>query len=105
MNEALQLLPVYLAGCRKLLILAGSTYTSRIWCVMEIFTFLQVGKSPEDIEIIAITPGDTAQEKARAAANGAEVARVAKRAAVEAEVDPYGNRGRKRSHNPLARCK
>ena len=66
MNEALQLLPVYLAGCRKLLILAGSTYTSRIWCVMEIFTFLQVGKSPEDIEIIAITPGDTAQEKARA---------------------------------------
>ena len=31
MNEVLQLLPVYLAGCRRLLILAGSTYTSRIW--------------------------------------------------------------------------
>ncbi|EOD23341.1 hypothetical protein EMIHUDRAFT_368204, partial [Emiliania huxleyi CCMP1516] len=26
-------LPVYLAGCRKLVVLAGPSYSSRLWCV------------------------------------------------------------------------
>ena len=38
-EESLALLPCYLAGCNQLLIIAGQTYTQRLWCVMEIFTF------------------------------------------------------------------
>ena len=32
-STALACLPVYLAGCRELLILAGPTYVERLWCV------------------------------------------------------------------------
>ena len=35
-DESLAALPVYLSGCRDLLILVGSTYTRRLWCVMEL---------------------------------------------------------------------
>ena len=41
-EQSLACLPVFLAGCQKLLIVAGPTYTSRLWCVMEIFTFLHI---------------------------------------------------------------
>ena len=38
-QQALACLPVFLAGCQTLLVVAGPTYCSRLWCVMEIFTF------------------------------------------------------------------
>ena len=50
-EQSLACLPVFLAGCQKLLIVAGPTYTSRLWCVMEIFTFLQMGGGLERIDI------------------------------------------------------
>ena len=73
-NESLACLPCFLAGCRKLLVIAGESYTTRLWCVMEVsrphrlcappalthscplqvFTFLQMGKSTEEIEVIPI---------------------------------------------------
>lgn len=31
---------MYLAGCKNLLVVAGPTYTERLWCVIEIFTYL-----------------------------------------------------------------
>jgi hypothetical protein len=34
----LQCLPVFLCGCRELLVLCGTTYFGRLWCVMELFT-------------------------------------------------------------------
>ncbi|KAJ1626507.1 hypothetical protein T492DRAFT_878308 [Pavlovales sp. CCMP2436] len=48
-TESLPLLPVYLAGCNSLLILAGPTYTQRLWCwdkrvcLIEIFVWLEIG--------------------------------------------------------------
>ena len=36
-QDSLACLPVSLAGCRQLLVLAGPTYASRLWCVMELF--------------------------------------------------------------------
>ena len=38
-EQSLACLPVFLAGCQTLLVVAGPTYCSRLWCVMEIFTF------------------------------------------------------------------
>lgn len=47
-------LPVFLAGCKSLLILFGSTYLQRLWCVCEIFIFLEMGGLPSQIEIQAV---------------------------------------------------
>lgn len=38
----LQCLPVLLAGCNEFLVLSGQTYTSRLWCIMEMFVFMSV---------------------------------------------------------------
>ena len=38
-QQSLACLPVFLAGCQTLLVVAGPTYCSRLWCVMELFTF------------------------------------------------------------------
>jgi hypothetical protein len=51
MQKGVVCLPIFLAGCQKLLILAGPTYCSRLWCVMEIFTFLRMGGTRERIEV------------------------------------------------------
>ena len=38
-QQSLACLPVFLAGCQTLLVVAGPTYCSSLWCVMELFTF------------------------------------------------------------------
>eukprot|EP00964_Phaeocystis_antarctica_P078319 scaffold48710_cov67-Phaeocystis_antarctica.AAC.3 len=38
-QQSLACLPVFLAGCQTLLVVAGPTYCARLWCVMELFTF------------------------------------------------------------------
>ena len=43
----LQALPVFLSGCKELLVVAGSTYSKRLWCVVEVFVFLKTGGSQE----------------------------------------------------------
>jgi len=50
-EEFLPALPVCLAGCRTLLVLAGSTYISRIWCIVELFVFVHMGGTPDRIEV------------------------------------------------------
>jgi hypothetical protein len=50
-EESLRMLPIFLSGCRTLLILAGRTYTSRLWCVLECFVFLKMGGEPERIQV------------------------------------------------------
>lgn len=39
----LMCLPVFLAGCNRLLVLSGETYLQRLWCVMELMIFLEMG--------------------------------------------------------------
>eukprot|EP00398_MALV-I-01_sp_L67-1_P000639 gene639-206_t len=51
-------LPLFLAGCETLLIIAGPTYTERLWCVMEVFVFLQMGGSIHRVTVIAIDVED-----------------------------------------------
>jgi len=50
-HDSLACLPVYLAGCSKLLILCGASYLTRLWCIVEIFTFLAMGGELEDLEV------------------------------------------------------
>lgn len=44
-EEQLACLPIFLSGCQRLLILAGPTWVERLWCTMELFTFMRMGGS------------------------------------------------------------
>ena len=35
-------LPVFLSGCKQLLMMVGKTYMSRLWCVMEVFIYMRI---------------------------------------------------------------
>jgi len=50
----LRRLPICLSGCNSLLILCGPTYLSRLWCVLEIFTYIMMGGSIGDIEVALV---------------------------------------------------
>lgn len=38
----LRCLPVFLASCRTLLVLAGSTYLTRLWCALELYVYVEL---------------------------------------------------------------
>merc|ERR1711972_1174655 len=50
----LRCLPIFLQGCKRLVVLCGPTYLSRLWCVLEIFTFIHMGGRAEDIELVHV---------------------------------------------------
>ena len=45
-NASLKVLPIFLLSSKMFVVLAGKTYTSRLWCVLEMFTFLRGGGRP-----------------------------------------------------------
>jgi len=47
----LRCLPVFLSGCRYLVVLCGPSYLTRLWCLLELFTFMHVGGSSKRIHI------------------------------------------------------
>merc|ERR1712228_73065 len=54
----LRCLPVFLAGCRRIVVFCGPTYLCRLWCIFEIFTFAHMGRSLENLEFeIVLRPG------------------------------------------------
>ena len=55
---SLACLPVYLAGCQQLLVLAGKTYKERLWCAVEVFTFVRMGGALERVEITPLATAD-----------------------------------------------
>ena len=50
-------LPLFLAGCKELLVLPGATYPLRLWCVMELFTFIQMGGERGRITVRELVEG------------------------------------------------
>ena len=60
--DSLLCLPIHLAGCRKLLVCAGATYTSRLWCCMELFVFLAAVNDTSRIEAVACPATATTSE-------------------------------------------
>ena len=63
-TESLECLPVYLAGCKDLLVLAGQSYHTRLWCVMEIFVYLRMGGDRAHMVVRLLNPhaGDDEHE-------------------------------------------
>merc|ERR1719416_2781 len=54
-EEDLKCLPVFLAGCRKIVVFCGPTYLHRLWCILEIFTFVHMGRNLQNLELEVIT--------------------------------------------------
>jgi hypothetical protein len=60
LNKALPLLPIFVAGCKRFIVLAGSAYSSRLWTAMELFTFVHTGGKQEQIVVLPIGGVDVA---------------------------------------------
>merc|ERR1712137_929224 len=54
-EQSLACLPVYLAGCSTLVIFCGETYLQRLWCVVELMVFLEMGGSIDSVEVMLVT--------------------------------------------------
>jgi len=56
-DASLACLPIFLAACCTLVIIPGATYPTRLWCVMEVFTFIKAtGGDPAELERITVLP-------------------------------------------------
>lgn len=64
-NADLQCLPIFLAACNLLLVISGSTYTSRLWCCVELFVYVNMHMEDDSREVpIIITIGADDDERA-----------------------------------------
>jgi hypothetical protein len=62
--DDLPCLPIFLAGCNRLLITCGSTYTSRLWCCVELFVYVTMMRGGMNIAMPTISIlGSTDDEK------------------------------------------
>lgn len=50
-EDSLACLPVFLSGCRKLVVFCGKTYLQRLWCLVEIFVFLEMGGQLSQLDV------------------------------------------------------
>ena len=53
-DASLMCLPVFLASCHTLLIIAGESYLDRLWRLEEVFVYLQLSRSRDTIEMLPI---------------------------------------------------
>jgi len=58
----LRCLPVFLGGCHKLVVLCGPTYLGRLWCIVEVFTFVHMCRSPERLEFEVVVREECQEE-------------------------------------------
>jgi len=56
-DEDLRGLPLFVRGSKELLVLLGPTYLQRLWCVVELFTFVHMGGRPDQVTIIYVASG------------------------------------------------
>ena len=66
-------LPFILSGCDQLVVIAGPTYTQRLWCIMEIFTFLHMGGDMHSITILPISEAGQDDQEAQSMFVGVDV--------------------------------
>ena len=50
--QAVLCLPFFIAGCRKFLAFVGPTFSSRLWCLLELFFFLKTNRSLTDALVV-----------------------------------------------------
>lgn len=45
-------LPIFIVGCSRLLVLRGPTVLSRLWCIVELFTFVVMSGSTAAVDVV-----------------------------------------------------
>merc|ERR1719277_217999 len=58
----LRCLPIFLSGCDKLVIFCGTTYLSRLWCIMEIFSYIMMGGQIGNVDLIPVLADGRAED-------------------------------------------
>mmetsp|Transcript_100920 Transcript_100920/g.260837 ORF Transcript_100920/g.260837 Transcript_100920/m.260837 type:complete len:328 (-) Transcript_100920:84-1067(-) len=53
-EASLLCLPVFVSGCRRFVALSGSSYLQRLWCVMELFTYVHMGCDMAKMELVPL---------------------------------------------------
>lgn len=61
----LQCLPVFLCGCRELLVLCGASYFSRLWCILELFTHHHVDLGKHRLSMVMVLRDGRREEDLR----------------------------------------
>jgi len=51
----LRCLPVFLSGCKQIVVFCGTSYLTRLWCIVELFSFVQMGRPMDSIEFRVLT--------------------------------------------------
>jgi len=64
----LRCLPIFLSGCRQMVVLCGPTYFSRLWCIIELFTYVHIGRHADSIEIRPVWRAGVFQDQDKRAA-------------------------------------
>eukprot|EP00929_Paragymnodinium_shiwhaense_P058638 TRINITY_DN29371_c0_g1_i3.p1 TRINITY_DN29371_c0_g1~~TRINITY_DN29371_c0_g1_i3.p1 ORF type:complete len:574 (+),score=52.61 TRINITY_DN29371_c0_g1_i3:680-2401(+) len=59
----LQCLPIFVAGCNTLLVTCGRTYTSRLWCCVELFVYMKMSEGCERDIQVCLLGGDEDEER------------------------------------------
>jgi len=65
----LQCLPVFMCGCKELLVLSGITYFSRLWCIIELFTHHHAGSGNRKLTVKPVLRADRHDEDLRSIAS------------------------------------
>merc|ERR1712050_212462 len=52
--EGLKTLPINLLSCKRMLVLAGPTYPTRLWCAWELLTLFSFTKFEEALEKVVL---------------------------------------------------
>jgi hypothetical protein len=53
----LKCLPVFLSGCKEMVVLCGRSYCSRLWCILELFTYQHMGR-PDGLTVLPVFSSD-----------------------------------------------
>lgn len=53
-EENLRGLPVFVSGCKEMIVLCGPTYLQRLWCIVELFTFVHMGGNLQRITVLPL---------------------------------------------------
>jgi len=57
----LRCLPIFLWGCQEMVVFCGETYLSRLWCIMEIFTFVHIGRGVDRMRFVPVASAGDAE--------------------------------------------
>jgi len=53
-EDDLRCLPVFVSGCKSMVILCGTSYLSRLWCIVELMTWMQIHGSIENVTLLNV---------------------------------------------------